>query len=173
MDSDNQLPKRARLYRDVAALTGLTYAFALFLESIARKSMKQEDAEREVSKLIEKVDDAIAFGYYATLGDEKKTSVQARLYHNPDCDFIYSQTKALLNDLGISERESKDDKGKLYLQFYAEDVSRAYQHFATKDYAQEKDWKELTYNLKLSLYTRFPELVRKLKSATHLRRDSM
>lgn len=166
MDSDNQLPKRARLYRDVAALTGLTYAFAQFLESTAKGLMKQEDAEREVSKLIEKVDDAIAFCYYATLGDEKKTSVQARLYHNPDCDFIYSQTKALLADLGIADRESKDDKGKLYLQFYADDISRAYQHFATKDYAQEKDWKELTYNLKLSLYTRFPELVRKLKSTS-------
>ena len=166
MDSNNQLPRRARLYRDVAALTGLTYAFAQFLESTAKNLMKQEDAEREVSKLIEKVDDAIAFGYYATLGDEKKTSVQARLYHNPDCDFIYSQTKALLADLSISDRESKDDKGKLYLQFYADDVSRAYQYYATKDYAQEKDWKELTYNLKLSLYTRFPELVRKLKSTS-------
>lgn len=166
MDSDNQLPKRARLYRDVAALTGLAYAFAQFLESTAKNSMKQEDVEREVSKLIEKVDDAIAFSYYATLGDEKKTSVQARLYHNLDCDFIYSQTKALLEILDIADRESKDDKGKLYLQFYADDVSRAYQHFATKDYAQEKDWKELTYNLKLSLYTRFPELVRKLKSTS-------
>lgn len=166
MDSDNQLPKRARLYRDVAALTGLTYAFAQFLESTAKGLMKQEDAEREISKLIEKVDDAIAFCYYATLGDEKKTSVQARLYHNPDCDFIYSQTKSLLADLGIADRESKDDNGKLYLQFYADDISRAYQHFATKDYAQEKDWKELTYNLKLSLYTRFPELVRKLKSTS-------
>lgn len=166
MDSNNQLPKRAKLYRDVAALTGLTFAFAQFLESTAKDSMKQEDAEREVSKLIEKVDDAIAFCYYATLGDEKKTSVQARLYHNPDCDFIYSQTKALFADLGIFDRENKDDKGKLYLQFYADDVSRTYQHFATKDYAQEKDWKELTYNLKLSLYTRFPELVRKLKSTS-------
>jgi hypothetical protein len=166
MDSNNQLPKRARLYRDVAALTGLTYAFAQFLESTAKGLMKQEDAEREVSKLIEKVDDAIAFCYYATLGDEKKTSVQARLYHNPDCDFIYRQIKALLTNLSIPDRESKDDKGKLYLQFYADDVSHAYQHFATKDYAQEKDWKELTYNLKLSLYTRFPELVRKLKSTS-------
>lgn len=166
MNSDNQLPKRARLYQDVAALTGLTYAFALFLESTTKKMMKQEDAEREVSKLIEQVDDAIAFGYYATLGDEKKTIVQARLYHNPDCDFIYSQAKNLLASLGISDRESKDDKGKLYLQFYVDDLSRAYQHFATQDYAQEKDWKELTYNLKLSLYTRFPELVRKLKSTS-------
>ncbi|MBD3562275.1 hypothetical protein H6S82_26060, partial [Planktothrix sp. FACHB-1355] len=87
MDSDNQLPKRARLYRDVAALTGLTYAFAQSLESTAKGLMKAEDAEREVSKLIEKVDDAISFSYYATLGDQKKTSVQARLYHYPDCDF--------------------------------------------------------------------------------------
>lgn len=168
MDSDNQLPKRARLYRDVAALTGLTYAFAQFLESTAKSLMKLEDAEREVSKLIEKVDDAIAFGYYATLGNEKKTSVQARLYLSPDCEFIYSQTKALLDEIGIADRESKDEKGKLYLQFYAEDMSRAYQYFAIKDYAQDKDWKELTYNLKLSLYTRFPELVRKLKSTSEI-----
>ena len=165
MDSNNQLPKRARLYQHTAALTGLTYAFAQSLESTAKTLMKPEDAEREVSKLIEKVDDPVAFNYYATLGDAKKTSVQARLYRNPDCDFIYSQAKALLEELGITDREQKDDKGKLYLQLYADDLTRVYAHFSsTKDYAQEKDWKELTYNLKLSLYTRFPELVRKLKS---------
>ncbi len=167
MESDTQTPKRAKLYRDVSALTGLTYAFAQSLESTAKKLMKPDDAEREVSKLIEKIDDAIAFGYYATLGDEKKTSVQARLYHSPESDFIYSQTKWLLELLGISERENKDDKGTHYLQLYVDDISRAYQHFAnSKEYAQEKDWKELTYNLKLSLYTRFPELVRKLKSTS-------
>jgi len=33
----------------IAALTGLTYAFAQSLESTAKKGMKQEDAEREVS----------------------------------------------------------------------------------------------------------------------------
>lgn len=167
MESDAQTPKRARLYRDVSALTGLTYAFAQSLESIAKKSMKQDDAEREVGKLIEKVDDAIAFGYYATLGDEKKTSVQARLYHNPESDFIYSQAKLLLEVLGVSDREDKDDKGTHYIQLYVDDISRAYQHFAmSNEYAQERDWKELTYNLKLSLYTRFPELVRKLKSTS-------
>jgi hypothetical protein len=165
MDSDNPLPKRARLYQDVASLTGLTYAFAQLLESTAKSLMKPEDAEREVSKLIEKVDDPVAFNYYATLGDAKKISVQARLYRNPDCDFIYSQAKTLLEELGITDREQKDEKCKLYLQLYADDLTRVYAHFSsTKDYAQEKDWKELTYNLKLSLYTRFPELVRKLKS---------
>jgi hypothetical protein len=165
MESNKQLPKRARLYRDVSALTGLTYAFTQSLEITARKLMKPEDAEREVSKLIEKVDDPVAFGYYATLGDENKTSVQARLYHVSDTEFIYEQTKDLLNFIQILDRENKDDRGKKYLQFYADDITRVYAHFSQqKEYAQEKDWKELTYNLQLSLYTRFPELVRKLKS---------
>ena len=169
MDSVNQIPKRAQLYKDVAALTGLTYAFAQSLESTAKKGMKQEAAEREVSKLIEKVDDAIAFCYYATFGDEKKTSVQSRFYYNPANYFIYEQTKRLLVtlEISISEREHKDEaKQQTWLELYADDVTRAYAHFAENNYAQEKDWKELTYQLKLSLYTRFPELVRKMKSTS-------
>ena len=166
MDSENQLSKRARLYRDVAALTGLTYAFAQSLESTAKKLMKtEEDAEREVKKLIEKVDDAVAFGYYATLGDENKTKVEARLWKNPDNYFVYGQTKELLSLLDISDREKKDEAGKIWLELYADDLLRVYQYFsAQKDYEQDKDWRNLTYNLQLSLYTRFPELVRKLKT---------
>ncbi|WP_375513648.1 hypothetical protein [uncultured Nostoc sp.] len=164
MRSDNQLLKRANLYRDVAALTGLTYAFANSLESTAKKAMKPEEAEREVSKIIEKVDDAVAFCYYATLGDKEKTSVEARLWKNPDNDFIYEQTNKLLKELEISGREEKDDSGKTWLKLYADDVLKAYAHFAENGYSQDKDWKDLTYQLKLSLYTRFPELVRKLKS---------
>jgi len=46
-----------------------------------------------------------------TLGDEKKTSVQARFYHNPNY-FIYDQTKRLLKtlEISISEREHKDEE---------------------------------------------------------------
>jgi hypothetical protein len=170
MDSDNQLSKRAKLYRDVAALTGLTYAFVQSLETTAKKSEEQKKdpkyTEREVGKIIEEVDDSVAFSYYATLGDSSKTDVQARLYRSPNNYFIYSQTLWLLEKISIKDRETKDEKGSYYIQLYADDISRAYQHFATKDYAQERDWKELTYNLKLSLYTRFPELVRKLKSTS-------
>lgn len=166
MDSNTQLAKRARLYRHVAALTGLTLAFASSLESTAKKAMDKDDAEREVSKLIEKVDDAVAFCYYATLGDETKTSVQARLWCNPDNQFVYAQTKDLLKEMGISDREEQGEDGKVWLNLYADDVLNAYTHFAEKkDYSQEKDWKELTYQVRLSLYTRFPELVRKLKTA--------
>lgn len=167
MDSNSPQSKRAKLYQDVAGLTGLTSAFVQSLENTAKKSMSADDAAREVGKIIEKVDDSTAFCYYATLGDEKKTSVQARLYHNPDNNFIYNQTLTLLEKLDISDREEKDDKGRLYIQLYADDVGKAYMYFASqKDYAQDKGWKELTYNLKLSLYTRFPELVRKLKSTS-------
>lgn len=163
-ESDQKLT-RAKLYKDVMALTGITYAFAQYLESTAKKVMKKEDAEREVSKLIEEVDDAMAFCYYATLGDETKTIVQARLYRNNDSTFIYERTKELLNNLDITNREEKDtEKNQNYLQLYAEDLVNAYTYLAENGYSQERDWKNLTYNLKLSLYTRFPELVRKLKS---------
>ncbi|HEY9801798.1 MAG TPA: hypothetical protein V6D25_15680 [Leptolyngbyaceae cyanobacterium] len=165
MDSDNQLAKRAKLYGDVAALTGITYAFAQSLELTAKQANKGDDyVEREVSKLIEKVDDAVAFCYYATLGDETKRSVQARLYNNPESYFIYKQAKELLAKLNLTDREMQDDKGKSYLSFYADDILNIYQNFAANGYAQEKEWKDLTYQLKLSLYTRFPELVRKQKS---------
>jgi len=166
MSSDNQLAKKAKLYRDIAALTGITYAFVQSLESTAKKAMQPEDAEREVSKLIEKVDDAVAFCYYATLGDETKKSVQARLYHNPDNYFIYEQAKKLLESLRISNRQEQDEAQRTYLTIYADDVLKVYTHFAEGDYLQLKDWNELTYQLKLSLYTRFPKLVRKLKSTS-------
>jgi hypothetical protein len=168
MNSEKRtLNKRATLYKDVIALTGLTYAFAQSLETTAKKAMKPDDVEREVSKLIEKVDDAVAFCYYATLGDEKKTSVQARLYLNYDNYFLYEQTKLLLENLGISERQETDqEKQQTWLNLYADDVIKAYAYFAENGYESDKDWKELTYQLKLSLYTRFPELVRKLKSTS-------
>ncbi|MHC5726771.1 MAG: hypothetical protein ACYTXY_22080 [Nostoc sp.] len=58
----------------------------------------------------------------------------------------------------------QDEKGKKYLSLYADDILNIYQHFQDNGYSQEKQWKDLRYQLKLSLYTRFPELVRKQKS---------
>jgi len=164
MSSSKQIRKRAKLYRDVAALTGLTYAFVLSLESTAKKSMKKEDAEREMSKIIEQVDDAVAFCYYATLGDENKEIVQATLDRKRDNFFIYDKAKEFLEtELQILEREEKQ---KTQMVFYADDIIMAYTYLAENGYEQDREWNELTYNLKLSLYTRFPELVRKLKSTS-------
>ncbi len=169
MNSSKQLSKRAQLYRDVAALTGLTYAFVQSLESTAKKSGKGEDyAQRETGKIIEQVGDGVAFCYYATLGDQNKRTVQARLYRSNDNYFIYDQTKEFLETkLQILERQEKDEtKQQTWLTLYADDVMKAYTYFAENGYGQEREWNELTYNLKLSLYTRFPELVRKVKSTS-------
>lgn len=154
---------KAKKYRDIAGLTGLTYALASSLESTARKTMKPEDVKREVSKLIEKVDDAVSFCYYATLGDEKKTNVQGRLYSNSDNYFIYEQANKLLTEMKISREEKVNEEKQKFITIYSDDILNAYAYLAENGYDQDKDWKELTYQLKLSLYTRFPELVRKLK----------
>lgn len=169
MNSKSQLSQRARLYRDVAALTGLNYAFIESLERTAKKSEAQKKdskyAAREVSKIIEKTNEAYVFGYYATLGDGDKTAVQARLYQKPQNAFIYAQLLELLEKLEIDGREEKSDTGS-FIQLYIDDLQKAYEYFSNQShYAYEKGWKDLTYNLKLSLYTRFPELVRKLKTA--------
>ncbi|NJL56417.1 hypothetical protein HC928_15490 [bacterium] len=67
-----------------------------------------------------------------------------------------------MSELGTLDREEKGEDGKVWLKLYADDILRAYTYFSEKkDYCQEKDWKELTYQVRLSLYTRFPELVRK------------
>lgn len=152
--------------RDVAALTGFTYALAQSLERTVKKEMNLEDAKREIKKLIEQVDDAYAFCYYAAR-QEKKDAVRATLYRNPDNYFFYDQTKKLLEilEVSVSERENIDNENQQpWLDIRATDLVNAYSYFANhkneNNYAQEKDWKELTYHLKLALYTCFPELVR-------------
>lgn len=165
MDSDNQLPKRAKLYRDVAALTGLTYAFVQAMESSARQEqLSQEDREREVGKLIEQVEKGPnEFCYYAARyarGD----NLRARLYRNPDNHFIYDQAKELLEKIGFSDRQQLDEKQQIYLDFRIDDVVKSYTHLLESESGYSK--RDLTYQLKLSLYSRFPEQVRKLKSTS-------
>lgn len=160
--------KRAKLYQDVAALTGLLFPFINRLDktlqgkakSNEEKSTGKKDPDREVSKLIEQVEDATSFCYYATLGIDK--TVEAKLYKNRDNHFIYQQMSELLSTIEIQGRDGVDEKTKSdFIQLCADDISKAYTHFASQDYAEPRDWKELTYQLKLSLYTRFPRLVRK------------
>lgn len=180
-DKQDQSLTRAQLYRDVAALTGLTMPFAEELERTVRdflthEAQKQPDkytperikkeVEREVGKLIEEVHNAPSFCYYAAKGDDHKKSVSAKLFLNRENHFIYQRVKELLEqDLKLFGRENQDQKeSRTWLNLYANDILMAYAHFADI-YADAKAWKDLTYQLKLFLYTHFPELVRKLKSS--------
>ena len=186
MNSNTQLEGRAKLYEDVAALTGLTYPFIAYAEILVREFKENEakktkqsldtqtietinkEVSREVSKIIENVHDLQNFCYFAAIGDKNRTSLQARIRRNRSNHFIYDRVKYLLQvTLKISELEEKQDEGSAYLMLEIGDLEKAYTHFANESkYANEKGWKELTYHLQLSLYTRFPELVRKLKSTT-------
>lgn len=172
MNSDCQLWEKAMLYEDVAILTGLTYAFAQSFKETANKQLSKEESERELKKLIEKVEDGDAFryffcDYYKVYEQTKRTVLQVVFYRNPDNKFIYDCLKAKLEELGesIGEREQVDRETNQHrLVLYGEDITRVYKHFlGKKEYASAKDWKKLTYHLQLSLFTRFPELLTKAK----------
>lgn len=70
------LMNKARFFRDVAGMTGLLYAFATRVRSEANP----QNAEREVEKLLEKVDEPNHFIYEAAGGLK---SVSARLWREP------------------------------------------------------------------------------------------
>lgn len=151
------LTNKARLFRDVAGLTGILYAFATRVRSEA----DQQKAEREVEKLLEKVDEPNHFIYDAAGGLQ---SVSARLWRGPETHFIYDQAKALLEEAGIEVRENSEN-GKPSLQVTFDDISKVYTYLFETRYKTEKDQREFTYQVKLSLYARFPEYLGKKKEA--------
>lgn len=151
------LVNKARLFRDVAGLTGILYAFAARVRSEA----EPQKAEREVEKLLEKVDEPNHFIYDAAGGLQ---TVSARLWRNSDTHFIYDQAKALLEEAGVEVRETTEN-GKSSLQVSFDDISKVYTHLFETRYKTEKDQREFTYQVKLSLYARFPEYLGKKKEA--------
>lgn len=151
------LMNKARLFRDVTGLTGILYAFATRVRSEANP----QQAEREVEKLLEKVDEPNHFIYDAAGGLQ---NVSARLWRGPDTHFIYDQAKALLEEAGIEVRENSEN-GKPSLQVTFDDISKVYTYLFETRYKTEKDQREFTYQVKLSLYARFPEYLGKKKEA--------
>jgi hypothetical protein len=153
--------QRAKFYGDVAALTGLLYGFCEVLRNKAREAAsKPEDKTKEVKrvlgKAIEYVDDSPAFFTYTAITNEL-SSEAARLYKDPSHHFLYDRTKALLAELGLGDRENQGETSS-YLLLYFDDITKAYTHFSySQDYKGEREWKEFLYQVKLSLYSRFPE----------------
>lgn len=176
--NENQLKKRANLYKNVSALTGLLYPFIEYAEYLVKRHKEEEakknpqDPEkirkeigREVSKIIENVKDRDFFDYYASIGNQQRTIIRANLKRNRDNYFIYDQAKNLLIDtLKVTEIQEKKDGETSYLELTIGDVENAFTYFADIEYSDDKNWREFTYHVKLSLYTRFPELVRLLSS---------
>lgn len=146
------LMNKSQLFRDVAGLTGILYAFVSRLKSEAKKSA-DANAEREVKKLIEKADEPCHFIYDAAGG---LPAGEAKLWRKPDTHFIYDQAKALLEEARVEVREG-DDGGAPALTLSFDDLCKAYTYLFDKRYTTEKDQRAFTYQVKLSLYARFPE----------------
>ncbi|MDW8055015.1 MAG: hypothetical protein RMJ86_10805, partial [Anaerolineae bacterium] len=164
--------RKAQVFRDVAGLTGILYAFV----TRVRNETDSSSAEREVKKLIEKVDEPYHFIYDAA---GSLRSGDAKLWRRPSTHFIYDQAKALLSEACIEVREENTgwgkwirwqvarifgcaivisrESGESALKFYFDDLVKVYDHLFKTRYTTEKDRRYLTYQVKLSLYARFPE----------------
>jgi hypothetical protein len=190
--SETTISKRAKIYEDVAALTGLLYPFIEWAEFLIKKDKEMEEKRkqgkkeqdnldektidkikkevaREISKIIENVKDEHFFTYYASIGDQDRTKIKATLKRDRDTYFIYDQARKLIFEkLKISEDIEVKKDGVASLNLTLDDIKNAYTYFANDplytDKQGDKNWRDFTYRLKLSLYTRFPELVRKLSS---------
>ena len=163
---DKLMAKQADFYRDVAALTGLTYAYCDYVrgELIAKRKTADtgdtgDTVQREVKKLIEKVVNPSFFIYEAA---DELPGTRATMFRNDDNYFCYDEAKRLLQDtlqVEIAARELTDEKGQKPLSIYFDDILNAYAALARKyNKAQQR---KLSYQLKLNLYAKFASLFRK------------
>ena len=154
---DKQMMKQADLYRDVAALTGLTYAYCDYLRGELRKKEKPNTVQREVKKLIEKVVNPSFFNYEAS---GVLPGTRATMYCSDDNYFCYAEAKRLLEDtlkLDLSDRQGRTDKGQESLTIFFDDILNAYAALSQK-YRKKAQQRKLSYQLKLNLHAKFASL---------------
>ena len=153
---DKLMSKQAEFYRDVAALTGLTYAYCDYLRSELRKK-PNIDTVREVKKLIEKVVNPSFFNYEAS---DVLPGTRATMYCSDDNYFCYAEAKRLLEDtlkLNLSDRQGHTDKGQESLTIFFDDILNAYAALSQK-YCKKAQQRKLSYQLKLNLHAKFASL---------------
>lgn len=153
------MPEKVKLFRDVAAMTGLLDAFCDYVRSEAKKAGK--DDKNEVTKLIEEVTDPYQFIYRAS---HNLSGTMATMFRNDDNYFCFDSARAMLGQLlgeEINKREGVSDKGTRSLKVYFDDVRNAYAALFENDYKSEKEQKDFTTELKLSLAAKFPEYFKK------------
>lgn len=154
---DKLMSKQADFYRDIAALTGLTYAYCDYLRGELRKKENPDTVQREVKKLIEKVVNPSFFNYEAA---DVLPGTRATMYCSDDNYFCYAQAKRLLEDtlkLDISDRQGHTDKGQESLTIFFDDILNAYTVLSQK-YCKKAQQRKLSYQLKLNLHAKFASL---------------
>ena len=153
---DKLMEKQAEFYHDVAALTGLTYAYCDYVRSELRKRENLDTVQREVKKLIEKVVNPSFFSYKAS---DILPGTRATMYRNDDNYFCYDQAKLLLEntlEVQMSDRAKPDEKGSEPLAIYFDDILNAYAKLSKK--YEKAQLRKLSYQLKLNLHAKFASL---------------
>jgi len=153
---DKLMSKQAEFYRDVAALTGLTYAYCDYLRGELRKK-PDIDTVREVKKLIEKVVNPSFFNYEVS---DVLPGTRATMYCSDDNYFCYAEAKRLLKDtlkLNLSDRKRLTNKGQESLTIFFDDILNAYTALSQK-YCKKAQQRKLSYQLKLNLHAKFASL---------------
>ena len=151
---DKTMTKQAEFYRDVAALTGVTYAYCDYVRGELKKKENPDTVQREVKKLIEKVVNPSFFNYEASAA---LPGTRATMYRNDDNYFCYDEAKRLLKNtlkLDISGREGRTDKGQESLTVFFDDILNAYA-VLSKRYDNKAQQRKLSYQLKLNLHAKF------------------
>ena len=151
------MAKQADFYRDVAALTGLTYAYCDYVRGELRKKTDPDTVQREVKKLIEKVVNPSFFNYEAS---DVLPSTRATMYRSDDNYFCYDRAKLLLSDilkLDMSNRSGRTDKGQESMAIFFDDILNAYT-VLTEKYSKRAQQRRLSYQLKLNLHAKFASL---------------
>lgn len=154
---DKLMTKQSEFYRDVAALTGLTYAYCDYLRGELRKKENPDTVQREVKKLIEKVVNPSFFNYEAS---DVLPGTRATMYCSDDNYFCYAEAKRLLEDtlkLDLSDRKGHTDKGQESLTIFFDDILNAYAAISQK-YCRKAQQRKLSYQLKLNLHAKFASL---------------
>jgi hypothetical protein len=158
---------KAQFYKDVAAMTGLLYAFCSYVRTGVRKAGGDNNKQRiEVRKVIERSSDPYQFDYTVAGTTESET---ATLFRQADLYYSYEQLKVLLEKLGVNvvDREKDTDSGQPKLQLFFDDVINAYTYFFDdQHYKTTKQQRDFTYALKLSLHARFADLIEADKKET-------
>ena len=154
------MKKQAEFYRDVAALTGMTYAYCDYARGELRKKVSPDTVQREVKKLIEKVVNPSFFNYEAS---DVLPGTRATMYCNDDNYFCYAEAKRLMADtlkLDLSDRQGRTDKGQESLTIFFDDILNAYTALSQK-YCKKAQQRKLSYQLKLNLHAKFASLFNK------------
>lgn len=156
LKGDKLMAKQADFYRDVAALTGLTYAYCDYVRGELRKKTDPDTVQREVKKLIEKVVNPSFFNYEVS---DVLPSTRATMYRSDDNYFCYDQAKLLLNDLlklDMSNRSGRTDRGQESVTIFFDDILNAYAALSEKYKKAQR--RKLSYQLKLNLHAKFASL---------------